>query len=827
MNFSDFFQQANNGRKPYPYQLQFAEALSLPQLLNVPTGVGKTATAVLGWLYRRRYHPQEDIRHQTPRRLVYCLPMRTLVEQTRDAAKSWLDALHLSPEVGVHVLMGGAELSDWDEYPERDTILIGTQDMLLSRALNRGYGMSRYRWPMHFGLLNNDCLWVMDETQLMGVGLTTTAQLQGLRTKLGTYGVSQSLWMSATLDASPIRTVDHPEPQAGFSRVALSNDDRLHEPVRKRINAKKRLEKAALSLTADTAKRNYPKDLAALIRTHHQPATLTLVVVNNVSRAQEVFRELQNLKGPKTKPTPLTAEVTLIHSRFRPCDRESHEKELFSLDVPSTGRIVVATQAIEAGVDISAATMLTELAPWPSLVQRFGRCNRGGEDKDACVIWLDIESKDDKAKTILPYEADELNNSRSHLAKLNDVGPVALQQITDSRPAPVVHTLRRRDLLDLWDTTPDMAGNDLDVSRFIRDGDDTDVQVFWREFDSGQPADPFPAPQRHELCSVSIGQIHEFLTRLKKNDKRFALIFRPLEKTDQWRPIDPNDVRSGMVLLLKRDMGGYLDGIGWTGNQADKPTPHPPVALAPEEDLSDKENLIAATWVPLQQHLKEVSQAVTRLQGTHSQLPAEIPWAALVRAANWHDIGKAHPAFQNMILRGVADASGRRAELWAKSPGERNGRPQYFADDNATDERIGFRHELASALAWLLHCGDDPDSDLIAFLIAAHHGKVRGSLRSFPNEILPADLGMKQARGIRNGDVIPGCVTGDGQVLPATSLDLSLMELGESESGPSWLARVLKLRDDQSLGPFKLCYLETLLRVADWRGSKTGETFNA
>ena len=34
--------------------------------------------------------------------------------------------------------------------------------------------MSRYRWPVHFGLLNNDCLWVMDETQLMGVGLTTT-----------------------------------------------------------------------------------------------------------------------------------------------------------------------------------------------------------------------------------------------------------------------------------------------------------------------------------------------------------------------------------------------------------------------------------------------------------------------------------------------------------------------------------------------------------------------------------------------------------------------------------------------------------------------------
>src|SRR5208282_199110 len=73
------------------------------------------------------------------------------------------------------VLMGGEELEpakrEWDLYPERPCILIGTQDMLLSRALNRGYGMSRYRWPMHFGLLNNDAVWVLDETQLMGVGV--------------------------------------------------------------------------------------------------------------------------------------------------------------------------------------------------------------------------------------------------------------------------------------------------------------------------------------------------------------------------------------------------------------------------------------------------------------------------------------------------------------------------------------------------------------------------------------------------------------------------------------------------------------------------------
>jgi CRISPR-associated endonuclease/helicase Cas3 len=71
--------------------------------------------------------------------------------------------------------MGGEDGGDWDLYPECEAVLLGTQDMLLSRALNRGYASGRSRWPIEFGLLTNDCLWVMDEVQLFGSGLATTA----------------------------------------------------------------------------------------------------------------------------------------------------------------------------------------------------------------------------------------------------------------------------------------------------------------------------------------------------------------------------------------------------------------------------------------------------------------------------------------------------------------------------------------------------------------------------------------------------------------------------------------------------------------------------
>jgi CRISPR-associated endonuclease/helicase Cas3 len=49
------------------------------------------------------------------------------------------------------------------------------------------------------------------------------------------------------------------------------------------------------------------------------------------------------------------------------------------------------------------------------------------------------------------------------------------------------------------------------------------------------------------------------------------------------------------------------------------------------------------------------------------------------------------------------------------------------------------------------------------------------------------------------------------------------MELGEGEQGPSWTARVLNLLEHH--GPFQLAWLETLVRLADWRAS--GEEQNA
>ncbi len=69
MGFDAFFRNVT-GYAPFPFQRRFAKAPSLPQLVCVPTGLGKTAMAVVGWLWRR-FGGNEELRAATPRRLAY------------------------------------------------------------------------------------------------------------------------------------------------------------------------------------------------------------------------------------------------------------------------------------------------------------------------------------------------------------------------------------------------------------------------------------------------------------------------------------------------------------------------------------------------------------------------------------------------------------------------------------------------------------------------------------------------------------------------------------------------------------------------------------
>src|SRR6266508_3523151 len=100
MNYADFFRrgfgkESEKDFGPFEYQRRLAEK-PWPELLDVPTGMGKTAAVALAWLWKRGWREGGRAAGPdagTPRRLVYCLPMRVLVEQTQRNVCRWLENL--------------------------------------------------------------------------------------------------------------------------------------------------------------------------------------------------------------------------------------------------------------------------------------------------------------------------------------------------------------------------------------------------------------------------------------------------------------------------------------------------------------------------------------------------------------------------------------------------------------------------------------------------------------------------------------------------------------------------------------------------------------
>ncbi|MBS4729898.1 CRISPR-associated helicase Cas3' [Mycobacterium sp. SM1] len=710
MTFEEFVAVATEGSvRPYPYQTALAES-GLPDVLRAPTGSGKTLAAVLPWLYRRMAHPDAAVRSETPHWLVVVLPQRTLVEQTVDVTRRWVVAL--GAPVGVHVLMGGEDSRDskWKTHPDTERIFIGTQDMVLSRLLLRGFAEARAAWPISFGLLHAGTQFVFDEVQLMGPGLPTSLQLQGLRDAFGTALPCRSMWMSATIDVTELSTIDMRGP---LSVVDVADDS---EELAQRMGATRTIRQ--LRLDADA--KGYSARLAAGVVAQHCPGTRTLVVLNTVERAMDLHAELTRRNQ--------SAEIVLLHSRFRPSDRASQTAAALAEPGPH-GTIVIATQVLEAGVDVTSETLITEVAPWPSIVQRAGRCNRDGRASDARLLWTVPLG----AKAHLPYEADDLEAARMALAGLEDRA-VTGRELAEQRVAytrPIHPVLRRRDLLDLFDTAPDLAGNDIDVSPFIRDASDRLVSVAWRDLN----AQEMPAIDRSELCPAPIADVQEMVA----SDPERARMWDQVEGV--WRPVRRDDIRPGAVVVLEARCGGYLSDRGFDRRSRQAVEPIPVRPMSPDAFDHDPLSTGQGRWVALDEHLVETEAAarelILRFGPTLALTPPQRD--AIVRAALLHDLGKAHPTFVASLTSANSDNPPPPSPVpWAKSPSHRrlHYNPRHF------------RHELASAL-WLLDAStslldDHHERDLVVYLVAAHHGKVRVTIRGKPDERPGVILGVEE-----------------------------------------------------------------------------------
>jgi CRISPR-associated endonuclease/helicase Cas3 len=801
MRFEAFFAAAT-GSPPYEYQARVARD-GLPGLLKAPTGAGKTAV-ILAWLWRRLYGPEPD---RTPRRLVYALPRRSLTEPLSGSVRHWLAGLGLLDEVALHVALGNWDdgWGDWREDMHRPAILLGDADLLVSKALNRGYGTGRTIQPVDFALTCNGAQWIVDDVRLCPQAAATLRQLAALTGTWETTEPFRLTFLSATSADAPADG----GAMAEGGTVEIAPGERGGE-LAARLGAGRVIRRAAVD----------PGDyeaVAGLVRAAHRSGTLTLVALGDVPAAQRVARLLRD--GP--------ARCVLLHAQLRGTERAARVADVLA---GPADLVVVSAGETASGLDRSAALVVAEAAPWPSMVRRIGRANRSGALRDAEVWWLPPPA---------PGEGLSVAAACAELTRLEGVSVTAEELL--ARPVPGARhdaaILGRDALLALFDTAPPVPGEaDAGIDRYVRDPGEPDVEVAWAEWSPGEAGAPDPGvrfPPPGYRCRVPLAAAASLAAR--------APAWRFDQAAGQWlRVTAESSLRPYDLLLVAAADGGYDPGAGFDP-AAPGPVPDCPVLLtaaeaaasAPPADPGATAGAVilpgtpagTATrgWQSLDEHSEQVRDQAAALLAALAPAVTGTAAAAAIVAGYLHDAGKAHPTWQDALcaLATAPDAGMVAAgRPWAKSG---TAGPLEFAGG------VAFRHELASLL--LIEgplralLAASPDADLTRYLVLAHHGKLRVRVSDHsvsdhsaepaaPNSCI---LGLAQGA---TSDIPPLL----GQ--PAATLTVDLGQFRQDDSRQddsrqdgrrSWTATVAGLLD--RYGPFTLAYLETVVRVADWRAS--------
>lgn len=616
-DFGDFFAAANAedgvlGPRPFLWQQRLVEEVCAtgewPDLVDVPTGAGKTAV-VDAAVFAQAVLPEA-----MPRRIVYVVDRRIIVSQAamrarriaqnlRGAGDGVLAAVAdrlraraaavggTAPPLLVAELRGGIPRdATWAMRPDVPTVLTSTVDQVGSRLLFRGYGVSTGMRPVHAGLLANDVLFVLDEVHLSHAFEQLLDRITH-RFRPVVDGLPDRwhvLRLSATPTVAPRRTFrlgarERAEPP--ISRRLTAHKPVRIQPVKIRASAKPRALRSALTVALIEAARE---------RVGAGVPTLG-VVANRVDSAVAVARALAG-DGVAT---------TLLTGRMRPYDRMAAVEPALARFLAGRERgtedgqaVLVATQTIEAGVDLDLDALVTECASLDALRQRFGRVNRlgriePGEEPASVLVGAAVDGDD-------PVYGPALRRTWDAIGDWDDFGVGAIEarlpsidELQALTPPPSKPPVLLPTHLDQLVQTRGIDA-DPEVARWLHGIDrepETDVHVVWRaEIDEevlqeaigddalrDQVLDALAAcpPVSAEAVAVPIHAVQRWLRRQEPAslaDVEGAAEEEPARGDDGARPVlrwggdtsgvvaDPRRLRVGDTIVVPLRYGGLYAG---------------------------------------------------------------------------------------------------------------------------------------------------------------------------------------------------------------------------------------------------------------------------
>lgn len=450
VGFSEAF-SALAHHKPYAWQKRlFNEfcAGRIPRVLDLPTGTGKSSVMLL-WLLSRAAGAR------VPRRLVYVVDRRAIVDQATSIALRLAE--ELSPGAcGIPVQLRRAlrirdgktlavstlrgQLADnraWLEDPTDTAIVTGTVDMIGSRLLFQGFGVSRRMRPYHAALLGTDALLILDEEHIspaFDALLSTIIESPGLRSP-APIPPRHAMSLSATTRHALGDTFCLTEAESAQPEIArrLDAEKILHFKFVEKASLRRALYECAVARGANAAR-------VIVYCDSRQTASDVAGVIENVYPGA-----VEQLVGARRVRERSALSASSVYRRF---------------ETPNDGgdgaAFLVATAAGEVGVDLYADHLVCDLVPFERMIQRLGRVNRAGFAYTARVDVLvdsvleearsgeeDLMRTDDLARIAqcldllrrLPLAAEGLNASPRNLRALAESDPSSASAASSPEPS--------------------------------------------------------------------------------------------------------------------------------------------------------------------------------------------------------------------------------------------------------------------------------------------------------------------------------------------------------------------------------------------------------
>ncbi len=366
----------------YPYQERVKDYLHTGKnvILQAPTGAGKTRAALAPFIESFFDFPPERF----PHKCIYAVPMRVLANQFvieyQELTAKYKRKHRRQSDLTVRIQTGEHRR---DARFEGD-LIFATIDQVLSSFLLAPYSLPRRLSNFNAGAITGAYL-VFDEFHLFDPGSTLPTTLEMLKML---DGVAPFLLMTATFSSAMLSGLAQ-----SLNAVIVPEDETARAAMQSLASQQKIRRYHAVDevLTAE-----------AIIAAH---TTRSLVVCNVVDRARVLYEAL--CQHPELGDT----QVQLLHSRFLQADRQGKEEQIrdvFHRENVIGSQIVVATQVIEVGLDITSQALHTELAPANAVLQRAGRCARYAGETGTVYVYATALNTDGETVDLIgqawPYQ---------------------------------------------------------------------------------------------------------------------------------------------------------------------------------------------------------------------------------------------------------------------------------------------------------------------------------------------------------------------------------------------------------------------------------------